>query len=64
MSVTEVKKERTLDDVRNEYSQSAAKLGHLWYQIGELTKDTALLSSQMRDLNFEASKLQSAGEVK
>jgi len=54
--MTETKK-RTLEDIRNEYSQMCAKAGHLQYQIAELSKDLGVMNTQLRDLNFEATTI-------
>lgn len=55
--MSETKVERTLDQVRQEYSNLAAKAGHTQYQIAELTSDLKVINEQLRDLNFEAGKL-------
>lgn len=49
---------RTLDDVRNEYNQLAFRAGNLQYTIHAAEKDLDMLNESMRNLNFEAAKLQ------
>lgn len=49
--------ERTLDDVRNEYSKLCTHAGHLQYQLYTLTADLKLINDQLKSLNFEAGKL-------
>lgn len=49
---------RTVDDIHKEYSNLAAKAGHVNYNIFVLTNDLKLLNDQMRDLNIEAAKVQ------
>lgn len=51
----ETKKYRSLNEVRNEYTQVCAKLGHLQYQLYILNKDVAMVNKTLEDLNFEAS---------
>lgn len=53
---------RTVDDIRNEYSQLCAKAGHVNYQIFQLSSDLKLINEQLRDLNLEATKLPPAVE--
>lgn len=50
-------KERTLDDVKREYSQFCFDAGQIQYQIFSLKKDLELLNNQIRDLNFEAAQI-------
>lgn len=49
---------RTLEVIHREYSQMCSQAGHLGYQIVTLQKDLDLLHTQLRELNFEAAKLQ------
>ncbi len=50
-------KERKVEDIQSEYGQLCTKAGHLQYQIYALSKDLALVNEQLRELNFEASKV-------
>lgn len=51
----EIKKpERTVDQIRAEYSQLCAKAGHIQYQLHTLAKDLELINGTLRDLNVEA----------
>jgi len=51
-------KKRTLEEIRNEYSQLCARTGHLQYQIAVYEKDLSTLNEQLSSLNFEAAALQ------
>lgn len=58
------KKERTVEEIRNEYGQLCAKAGHLSYQIQVLTEDLKVLYDSMKQLNFEAAKAASESSKK
>lgn len=49
-------KTRSVDEIRNEYSQLCAKLGHLEYNLTVLNSDKSVLLKTLTDLNFEAAK--------
>lgn len=55
--MSEVNK-RTLDEVRQEYSNLCAKAGHVQYQIAVLGDDLKLINDQIKELNLEAAKIQ------
>lgn len=57
-------KTRTLDQIRNEYTNLCVKAGNLQYQIQALKQDLELLNLTLRDLNIEASKLPAPEEAK
>lgn len=48
------KPERTVDQIRGEYSRLCAKAGHTQYQISTLQKDLEIINGTLRDLNVEA----------
>lgn len=50
------KKERTVEEIQQEYTQLCAKAGHLQYSISALKTDLGLVNEQLRDLNLEASR--------
>lgn len=58
----EAKKERTMNDVQQEFSTLCTRLGHLQYQVYIHGKDSEILSNQMRDLNFEAASIQAKAQ--
>jgi len=49
---------RTLEDIKKEYADGCVKAGHIQYQLFTLSKDLEVLNNSLRDLNFEAAKLQ------
>lgn len=51
-------KSRSMEDIQKDYTITCNKAGHLQYQIYSHNKDLELLNSQLRDLNFEAAKVQ------
>lgn len=51
------KKERTIQDIQQEFSALCARAGHLQYQVYTFNKDLDLINSQIRDLNFEAAAM-------
>lgn len=57
---TEVPKapERTLQDIQNQYTSLCNKAGHIQYQVATFKRDLDLINSSLRDLNFEATALQ------
>ena len=52
------KKERTVEQVQQEYTQMCVRAGHTQYQIAQLQKDLALFNDTLRDLNLEAGAIQ------
>lgn len=54
------KKERTLEDIKQEYGNYCLQAGDLNYKIFTHNKDLEIVNSRMRDLNFEAAALQGA----
>lgn len=50
---------RTLAQVSQEYSNLCAKAGNIQYQIQVFGEDLKLVNEQLKDLNFEATKLKS-----
>lgn len=54
----EVKKERGIPEIQQDYQNGACKAGHLQYQIFTLQKDLDLVNETLRELNFEAAALQ------
>lgn len=51
-------KERTMQDVQNDFGRLCQKAGHLQYEITIKNKDLELLNSTIKDLNFEAAAIQ------
>lgn len=49
---------RTIEDIKIEYGNLCVKAGHLQYQLYVLAKDLELVNSSLKDLNFEAAKIQ------
>lgn len=52
--MSEEKKKRTVEEIRNEYGSLCAKVGHAEYQIYVLNKDLDMMKRTLEDLNFEA----------
>lgn len=53
----EIKKERTLADIQQEYVNLSVKAGGIQYQIYVFEKDLELLNESMKSLNFEHAAL-------
>lgn len=53
--MSEFKVPRKVAEIQQEYQQGCLRLGHLSYQIAALEEDKKILTSQLRDLNLEAS---------
>ena len=51
------KKERTVQDIQQEYTQLCAKLGHLAYSKHTIEKDIGLVNQTLMDLNIEAAQV-------
>ena len=51
-------KERTVEQIQQEYTQLCVKAGHTQYQIAQLKRDIDLMNSTLRDLNLEAAAAQ------
>ena len=49
---------RTIEQIKTEYADLCARAGHLQYQVFTHTKDLELVNNALRDLNFEAAKVQ------
>jgi hypothetical protein len=47
-------KQRSVQEIQQEYTGLALRAGQLQYQIYTFEKDLELLNKQMRELNFEA----------
>lgn len=60
----EAPKERTLQDVYNEYAQLSNKAGQISYSIDVYTRDLKIVHDRMRDLNFESVALKAKEEQK
>lgn len=58
--------ERTVEQIRQEYSALCAKAGHMQYQLFTIERDLELLNETLRSLNLEAASLsqKKAGEAK
>ncbi len=54
--MSEEKKSRTVEEIRQEYSGLCAKAGHIQYQVAVMNEDLNTLNNQLKDLNFEAAK--------
>lgn len=50
---------RTLAEVHQEYANICSKYGNLVYQSKVFSDDAALLFEQLKELNFEAARIQS-----
>lgn len=55
--MSEQNKSRSMEEIQKEYSQICFKAGQLQYQIHALNKDLEVVNSTLRDLNFEAAKV-------
>lgn len=55
--MSEEKKERTFDNIQQEFAALCARAGHLQYQIYTFETDLTLINKQVRDLNLEAAAL-------
>lgn len=51
--MSEEKKTRSTNEIKQEYQQLATKAGNLQYAIGEQNRDLSMINSQMRDLSLE-----------
>lgn len=56
--MSEPKKERTVNEIQNEYTGLCARAGHLQYSIKALSDDLALVNEQLKDLNIEGAAAQ------
>lgn len=52
--MTEQAKHRSVDEIRQEYSNLCSKAGHLQYSIKCLKDDLELVNEQLKELNLEA----------
>lgn len=50
-------KQRTLQEVHQQYSELCAKSGHLNYQVAVIKADLALVHEQLKTLNLEAASM-------
>lgn len=55
--MSDTPKARTLDEIRNEYTNLCVKAGNIQYQVEALKQDLEMVNLTLRDLNIEASKL-------
>lgn len=53
---------RSMKEVEQEYGNLVARSGQLQYQIVVLGQDLALLNEQIKELNFEAAKINAAAK--
>jgi len=53
-------KSRNIEEVHQDYTRICSQAGHVQYQISVLNKDLDLLNNQLKDLNLEAAKINSA----
>ncbi len=56
-------KKRTVAELQQEYTNLAAKAGNLEYGMKVTKSDLDILYKQMRDLSFEAAKIQSEAKA-
>lgn len=56
--MTDVKKERTLEELKTEYGKLCFRAGDLQYEISIKQKDLSLINESLRNINFEAAALQ------
>lgn len=47
-------KQRSVEEIRQEYSSLCARAGHIQYQAECLRQDLELVNKSLKDLNFEA----------
>lgn len=59
----EAKKERSFDQIQQEFGALCARAGHLQYQIFTFEKDLDLINTQVRDLNLEAAALKAKSDA-
>lgn len=55
---TETNPGRGIPEIQAQYQGICTRLGHTWYQIHALEKDTELMLNTLRDLNLEAARAQ------
>lgn len=58
------KKQRTLQEVEQEYAALCQRLGHVTYQIDAFYVDAGQLKSALKDLNLEAFAIKNAEAAK
>lgn len=52
--MSEAKKEKTIQELHQEYSRLCANAGQVQYQISALSDDLRLINEQLKDINLEA----------
>lgn len=63
-NVTEMKKERTIEDIQMEYGKLCTLAGQNAYQIYALQQDIDAMNAKMKELNLEAADLKAKEEAK
>lgn len=61
--MSEEKKARSVEDIRQEYSNLCTKAGHIQYQLKVWKDDLDLLNDQLKELNLEAAKAAQAEQA-
>jgi len=56
--MSETKKERSVAEIQQEYTNMCARAGQLQYQISIATKDLVALNTALQNLNLEAAAAQ------
>jgi hypothetical protein len=52
------KKSRSLEEIQNEYNRLLHKSGYIQYQLHVAQQDLAVVNAELRDINFEAVRVQ------
>lgn len=60
--MSEPKKQRTIQEIQEQYQGLCLRAGHLQYQIHAHEIDLRLVNDQLRDLNLEAASVKAAEE--
>lgn len=60
--MSEQKKERTLEDIKQEFVNVASSAGQAQYQIHVLYEELDVINQRLKDLNQEAAALAKAGK--
>lgn len=58
--MADISKQRSLEEIKQEYMRMLARAGDLQYQIVIFSKDLELVNNSLRDLNLEAVKASEA----
>lgn len=64
VELAQAPKEKTYQDLQQEYTALCNKAGHLQYQIFGYQKDLDLINSELRELNFKAAAVQAREQQK